>query len=471
MFKKKMAFAMVALMISGCTGNLVKDFQPRDTKTENFVYLSDSTFMLNDSEWFPLMLNYKTEVRRNVISPVSYYGENATFYENFRQISDWGFNSLRVCMDVMSDDADTAVLFPSLERMLDTARMCGLKVMILIKPPFDGHRKGFTAGLLKRFSENPTVWAYDFMNEPLYFDPAETRDKVDAYNIVLSWRKMMDEYAPYQLFTIAFAEPIEVFEWDPSILPVDFVEMHTYHPLRVASEMYWYGHFVGKPWMVGETGLPADNDSVPYAWQSTFMKETFQCAIDNGAIGYGWWEYHDCLSGTNFEAWYTGLVNDRGEEKTAVGVVKDLCALERGKPRQPVNYFNMLGYANLEVVGEILDDKTGNPVVGAVIRGWNEYWNVGMNTFSDGNGRFSLVSNDVCIHFEISAPGYSKVKFDKPVRYGDVSDLPDKDLEYQQIGYVGFLQSDSSMLSLNPEKFKASPRKFDIGKVKLERMK
>lgn len=471
MHRRNLLLAIAVFAIWGCTERRITELPARDTKTENFVYLSEGTFMLNGEEWFPLMLNYKTEVRNSVVFPVSYYGEGATFVENFRKISGWGFNTLRICMDVMSDDVDTTVLFPSLEKMMDTAQMCGFKVMLLIKPPLDEQRKIFTAGLLKHFAENPTLWAYDFMNEPLYFDPAETRDKIEAYNIVVDWREMMENHAPHQLFTIAFSEPIEVFEWDPSILPVDFVEMHTYHPLRVVSEMCWYGRFVGKPWMVGETGLPADNDSVPYSWQAVFMNETFQCAIDNGAIGYGWWEFHDCLDGTNFEAWYTGLLDDVGVEKPASQIVKRLKSLKRHNSHRPVNYFNILGYRNLAVEGEIIDEKTGKGIEGAVIRGWNEDWSVGMNTFSDENGRFSLVSNDVCTHFEISAPCYSKVKFDRHVYYRDVSDLPDKDLEYQQIGYAGFLQSDSSILSLNPEKFKISPQKFDIGRIELKRIK
>ena len=444
-------------------------FTACNTKPKDFVYIDDGTFMLNDSVWFPLMLNYKTEVRNNTLYPVSYYGEAATFSETFGQISGWGFNSVRVCMDVMNDDVDTKVLFPSVQKMLDTAQMCGLKVMLLIKPPFSEQRNEFTQALLQTFANNSTLWAYDFMNEPLYFDPAETRDKVESYNLVVSWHEMMEEYAPHQLFTIAFAEPIEVFEWDPALLPVDFVEMHTYHPLRVPSEMYWYGHFVGKPWIVGETSLPVDNDSVPYLWQSIFMKESFQCAIDNGAIGFGWWEYHDCLNGTNFEAWYTGLVNASGEEKPATSVVRQLLSQKRKTPQQPVNYFNMLGYQNLAVAGCVLDEK-GKPIEGAVVRGWNEDWSVGMNTFTDEKGRFALISNDVCTHFEISATTYSKEKFDKSVTYENVSNLPDKNLEYQQISYVPFLLTDTSMLTLNPEKFKVSPQKFDIGTIVLKRI-
>ena len=102
---------------------------------------------------------------------------------------------------------------------------------------------------------------------------------------------MVRRNAPHQLFTIGLAEPIEVFEWDPPTIPVDFVEMHTYHPLRVQSEMWWYSHYCGKPWMVGETGLPADDDSVSYGAQMAFMFWTYRYAKINGACGYGWWSF------------------------------------------------------------------------------------------------------------------------------------------------------------------------------------
>ena len=85
------------------------------------------------------------------------------------------------------------------------------------------------------------------MNEPLYLDSEPVRKKKNALKIVKNWSNLMKRHAPYQLFTIGFAEPIEVFQWDPYLLPVDFVQFHTYHPLRVPNEIYWYSKYIGKP--------------------------------------------------------------------------------------------------------------------------------------------------------------------------------------------------------------------------------
>lgn len=459
-------------LLASCRDSAVIDLSPRQTRAPGFVYLEDGRFMVDDSVWFPLMLNYKLDIRNSEPYPASYYG-GGSFDEHFSQIAEWGFNTVRLCMDVISEGEDTARLFDGAKRMIDTAAAHGLRVMLLVKAPFDGYWKDYTIGLLRHFATDSDIFAFDLMNEPLYFDPQPDREKMDAIGIVSKWREMMERYAPHHLFTVALAEPIEVFEWDPSLLPVDFLEMHTYNPLRVASEMYWYGHYTGRPWMVGETGLPADNDSVPYEWQGRFMEESFRCARANGAIGYGWWEFGDFLDGTNFEAWFTGLRDSQGKEKPATKKVSELLWQPLPHPAElPTNYFNMLGYSNLTVSGEVVDSLSGKPIEGAVVRGWNEWWDVGMNTYTHPNGRFNLVSNDMCVHFEISAPGYTVTKLDIKPKYKsepDTSLLSNRLLEYQKIDYRPFLiDPDSSILTLNPARFAIRPiAEGDLGTIKL----
>lgn len=474
MFHSRIILLILLLLPFGFSCNRQKTtfpLPPRDTRTEGFVYLHEGRFMLDDTTWFPLMLNYKVSVHDNAIVPASYYGGGA-MEEHFKAIASWGSNSLRLCLDVLPSDLDTNSLFASLDGVLAMAKQQGLRVMLLTRPPLDGYWIDYTVALLRHFANNETLWAYDFFNEPLYFDSVATRQKAGVYNLVRQWRDMMDSYAPHQLFTIGFAEPIEVFRWDPSLLPVDFVQIHTYHPLRVAAEMYWYGHYCGKPWMVGETSLPADGDSVPYAWQSVFMRESYQCAIDNGAIGYGWWEFQDCLEGTNFEAWYSGLRDSVGHDKPAASVVAALHNMKPSKACKPVNYYNMLGYRNLSAIGRVIDAQTRQPIEGAVIRGWNADWSVGLNTFSDSCGRFGLVSNDVCLHFAVSAPGYETLRFDKPLRYDINPDtLPQRLLEYQSIDYRHFLRNEASMLVLDTAMFDVHPMGADMGDVVLRKFR
>ena len=447
--------------------------------TDGYVGLQDGHFVLDGEEWFPKMLNYKAFIDGNRVIPAPYY-TGTDLREHFDTIASWGFNAVRVCLDVMSE-GDSTAKFEATRRMVQTADSAGLKVMLLIKTPFEPYWQSYTKGLLRHLADLPALWAYDFFNEPLYFDPEPERDKMDAVRLASEWRHWVRTYAPHQLFTIAPAEPIEVFEWDPSILPTDFVEMHTYHPLRVYSEMLWYSRYCGKPWMVGETGLPADNDSVPYGWQLAFMDQTYVRAKELGAAGYGWWEFQDHPGGVNFEAQYTGLRDANGKAKLAADWMRYRPYICFGCAEMqffPVNYYNMLAYSNIRLTGRIVDKATGKPVEGAVIRGWNDDWSVGMNTYTDSNGCFTLYSNDYNVHFEISAPGMSREKFDRRnIKYSnpqgiDTKNLPDRDREYQQIDYSPYLNNSIPEIPFNMDfdsvHFFRYSLEGDMGTIRLE---
>ena len=493
-----------------------------DEICEDFVYIEDDVFKINDEIFFPLMLNYKVDVRKIgndvVISPAKYYENDKIFESNTKEeinqqfsnhvelMKELGFNTIRICLDVVGKD-DKGVYFGSsdgaiylkeyqdqinngIADMLDVVKSHDMKVMLLLKPPFDKEVEDFCISVFKRFADNPTIFAYDLMNEPLYFDLEPNRTKQDAVNIVKHWKKLLSQYSPNHLFTIGFSEPIEIFEWDPSILPVDFVQIHTYHPLRIPNEIWWYSKYVGKPWIIGETALPSDNDSISYDLQARFVKDVYQYIIDCGGIGFGWWEFQDHINpGLNFEANYPGLLNHDGitttkSGKEIVGTLKPaafefekLHQLKPQKSTRPVNYFNMLGYENYVIKGKIISDK--KPVEGAVIRGWNQYWKVGMNTYSDENGNFTLYSNDSCVHFEISAPELEKVKFDSRnlnLKYKridgkehDFSDLENVMLEYHKISFYPFMKNDTVLLEFNGDLFNKAKFEADMGTIELRK--
>ncbi len=412
---------------------------------QGYVYVDNGSFAVDGEVWYPIMLNYKAEFSSTdsslVVAPASWYSDG-DLRSHFDTIASWGFNSVRLCLDGDYRELDTAAMCAATRRAVMQADSAGLRVMLLMRAPFDSFWREYDSTLMRRLSDLPALWAYDLINEPLYFDPVKERDKTEAVKVVSSWREMVRTNAPHQLFTVALAEPIEVFGWDPSMLPVDFVEMHTYHPLRVQSEMWWYSRYCNKPWMVGETGLPADDDSVLYKEQAMFMWETFHYAYLNGACGYGWWEFQDCPEGVNFEAQYTGLRDSCGHRKPAANMVHLLhnSCLNMDtdvESRPPANYRNMLAYNNVAVVGKVVD-REGNPIEGAVIRGWNDDWSVGINTYSDDKGHFRLVSNDKCTHLRISAPGYSCKIFDIHPHYPEGLQLPDAGREYQQIPLSGW---------------------------------
>jgi hypothetical protein len=498
------------LLVSRCNKN--PDFHHIDVKQKlpaerGFIYTSGKEFRIKHERFFPLMLNYSISIR-NVSgnyfpSSIKEY-ENPTVYEgnckdsslnvikgHFKLIKELGFNTIRLIgidklsrnikgdygYSVNKENSDefltikdgSSQIIQALNDVIAIAKELDLHLMILLKPPINSTDiESFTIKVLSTFKNEPSVFSYDFFNEPLYFDindnakdPYVFREKKDAYNIVSDWKEMMMNFAPNQLFTIGFAEPIEVFEWDPTILPVDFVNMHTYHPLRVPNEIYWYSKNIDKPWMIGETSLPADNDSISYKDQKQFLTEAYLRTINCDGSGFGWWAFQDVTSWGTFEHNYTSILNHEGVTYTTDGKhrilgsvkpagleIKNLSRLKSSKVCECwTNYHNMLGYENYVVEGKILIARSLRKVSGAVIRGWNEDWSVGANTFSDEEGNFTLYSNTEFVHFEISAPGLNKVRLDLKTPYASVekvatpkSKLANQKLEYQKISYRPFLK-------------------------------
>jgi len=423
---------------------------------------------------------------------------------HFQLIKEMGFNTLRVTFDRgyeregsyyysdFSVDNDYEKILTGFEEFINIAAEKDLRIMFLLRAPFSQTLEDFAIKVLERFNTNPTVFAYDFFNEPLYFDPDPKRSKISARDVQLKWRAMMDEHAPNQLFTVGFAEPIEVLTWDPEMSPVDFVCIHTYHPLRVKGEIYWYSKYINKPLMIGEVALPSDGDSIPYSHQANFAKKISEYAIDCGFAGFGWWDFQEDFAqiNTSFEAAYTGLLNHEGTTTTLCGnytiigtmkpAVEEIRKISeyqsKNKKEKPINYYNNLGYNNFVIKGKIMDKKTNKPIEGAVVRGWTKWWGIGWNTYTDENGNFALYSNDLFTHFAISAPGFSKLFFDKNLNYKkitdgnfDINDMPNKDLEYHSICYKPFLKPDAqSVFDFEPERFNQAKFEGKMGTLYLK---
>lgn len=498
----------------------------------DFVYVVDDHFEHRDSSYFPILMNYMLSIHQledsMIIGPSVEYDEplaqeeyqEAIIYDrlrsHFKLIRSMGFNSLRLVglnplkyqaqgdsvaafLEVFESrhqrrlfeiDHHQLNIVNSLKRVIEIAGDEGLRAMILLPQVRKSEaenkiRLGLIKNILKRFSEEPTVFAYDFFNEPLYFDNAELsnyaerhREKKDAVRLVEEWKKLMNDHAPHQLITIGMAEPIEVFEWDPSLLDLDFVSIHTYHPLRVPNEIYWYSNFGKKPWIISETSLPADNDSISYQEQAIFMREALQRTINCGGAGFGWWQFQDVSWGP-FEHDHTAIMDRKGQTiiggdtilgsvKAAAEVLKNFDLEKTADCDCHQNYYNMMGYTNYLIEGKIFDKKEGSRIEGAVIRGWNKYWTVGMNTFTNEDGVFRLYTNDECVNFEISAPGYRTAKFYLKLDYDKSNlqgqQLEDRLLEYHSIHYQPFVKSEKKGKSV----FDFDPKYFDDYKLKAE---
>ena len=486
-----------------------------------FVYIEDGVFKVDGETFFPMMLNYKVEMLEFdgdfVFAAAEYYdnpdGYEPTTKEEAREqfsghmqlIKDLGFNTVRLCMNVVyySEEGkyyktqngraylkkDSKDIIKAVEDVVRIAASHDLRVMLLLKPSWDEELAEYNASLMKCLKYNNNVFAFDLMNEPLYFDDDKNRLKSDAVKIASGWIKKAKEVAPKHLVTIAFAEPIEVLSWDASMIPVDFVEIHTYNPLSIPNETWWWSRYIGKPWMLGETSLPADNDSATYEQQRLFAEQACQYVIDCGGIGFGWWEFQDLpLSyNINYEGTYSGILNHKGTTITKNGEViqgtlkpvayafAGLKTLEKGIPEKAVNYYNNFGYHNAVITGRIVDDKNGAPIEGAVIRGWNKTWRTGINTFTDENGVFNLYSNDENVHFAISAPGMDTQRFDMYLDYSDkngeksdFTDLPDRNIKSSMVSYQTYLKDENKLFEFKEGEFDKAVLFADMGEIRLK---
>ena len=370
-----------------------------------------------------------------------------------------------------------------INQVIDSAKANDLRIMFCVGDNVTGTvlEDTFLVKVLTAFNKEFTIFSYDFFNEPLYFDKVHDREKLDALKLVKKWRKMMDKYAPNQLMTIGFSEPIEVFEWDAEILPVDFLAFHVYNPLRIPNEIYWYSHYVHKPWVIGETGLAADNDSVSYERQSAFIKQTYQYALNCGASGFGLWQFQDVSWGL-WRQNYKGLLSSKGTTtvdgftvngslKPASNIIKELPEMKPDKScNRPGNYFNMRDYHQFLVTGKVVSEKTGQPIEGAVIRGWSKNWRWGTNTYTDSSGVFYLYCNKEFVHFRISAPTYDRIHFDFQGNYKltEAGKHPEQHPDSMQRRIRNF--TGNKFYDYNPKDFYYAFKKADMGTKKLPKL-
>jgi hypothetical protein len=276
--------------------------------------------------------------------------------------------------------------------------------------------------------------AYDLFNEPLYFDKPE-RDKKEVYEITRRWKKLCKRNSPRQLITIGLAGIREVHAWDPMTVNADFISFHPYEhePEQVRNEIYWYSKYVKKPWLIGETAIPADDDSVPYREQKEFANKTLKQALNCGAWGYSWWQYKD-VRWQKFHSSYMGVINRNGQTKAGTD---DL--IVNGTPKMVAevfkkfdpnarkdscicldNYFNYSQHHACRIIGRLLDKKN-KPIEGGIILAWNQWWSSSYHTITKPDGSFELLGDFPFYHWIASANAYSIVR-------GDV--LPDTARKY-----------------------------------------
>lgn len=455
----------IVLFILFCIAAILYLSFPLNSK-RGFVSIKENKFILNGKEFYPLAVNYITYFRADKnklwVSPYHGYTPDSItpcfskdsclmqLRADMELIKEMGFNSVRfvgVGEEIidkktgqlsinanLSNNRDTVLIlsneenykkyFDALGGLFDAANSAGLKIVFLIRVlPEIKSTEDHLRLIATRFKNDTSLMAYDLFNEPLYFDSLE-RKKTDIPPITKRWKKIMRMYAPDQLSTIGLVGIREIFEWDPNLVDVDFLSFHPYEfePEQVRNELYWYGQCVKKPWIIGETALPADNDSVTYEEQKKWAHNSLKQAYDCGASGYTWWQYKD-VNWHAYRADWMGVVTRKGETKlikynaVVKGTPKPL--VEEFKKFNPSakkdsgillpNYYNWSQHKKFRIIGHLLDENN-NPIKEGVVLAWDKYWTHSYHTISKSDGNFELMGDFSFYHWIASATLYSMTR-------------------------------------------------------------
>ena len=433
-----------------------------------FVHMENGRFVLDGEPYFPVVMNYITHLQFNDTmcwaAPFRNYAHNDRFRyttkdssrlllkAEFELIRQLGFNTMRITnlasdMSLTGDPAvphlpaqygrgmdslyaltgdDQEKYLSAVEDLVMLAEETDLKLIILVKlfpgaPAFEEQ----ATKLMDRLRDRPGVMAYDLFNEPLYFD-IHDRPKREVHGLVERWQRRFKAHAPHQLTTIGLVGALEVFAWDPNVLAIDFLSFHPYEyePEQVLNELHWYGEHVDKPWIIGETSFPADNDSVSYTEQLAFARTTLARTVACGGIGYSWWQFKDVKWG-RFHSDYMGVLSLEGSTASASGLpsvdgtVKPVAQAFRefdpdasaGICRRPDNYYNFSSHRGARLTGKLLGQDR-RPIAGGIILGWNEHWTHSYYTKSREDGTFELYGDFRFHHWMVSATRYSMERGD-----------------------------------------------------------
>ena len=437
--------------------------------SEHFVSIKARKFELNGKDFYPIAVNYLVSLQadKKGVWARPYFGYTpdgtprtlikdsalAELTADMELIKEMGFNSVRLVGAAGEEDVnrktgelaivasldntrDTTVTllsdesykkyFIALHELFDAAGKAGLKIIFLVRMvPSIYSTENHLRRLATEFKNDTNIMAYDFFNEPLYFDSL-TRNKIDVYPITKRWNKVLKMYAPNHLSTIGLEGIREIFEWDPDLLDVDFVSLHPYEfeKEQVRNELYWYGHYIKKPWILGETAIAADNIQVSYEDQKRFAHKTLKQAYNCGASGYSWWQYKD-VEWFDYHANYMGAVSRTGETRTKKGnmivkgtvkpVTEEFIKFNLTDQKDSClclsNYYNYSEHKNFRITGYVRDENN-KPIPGAVVLAWNQYWSHSYHTISKADGSFELMSDFPFYHWIASTSLYSMVRAD-----------------------------------------------------------
>ncbi len=428
----------------------------------NFVSLDGRQFKLNGTNFFPVAMNYLVNIVRDqngnlFIAPEHSYGPTNDYecsgagctinetdsynqiVADLQKIKNMGFNSIRLmglAYGITNNQYPTFTsynstfqaqqtqiaapytsMFQFIQKALDAASTAGLKVQLFTgggevdNPSFSAGYISYLQALAAHFASNSTLYSYDFLNEPGYFNQINLQKKGQVCNLVSSWNDAIHNNSSH-LTTIGLVSSGETFKWDPGFLKLDFLSFHLY-PYFLASEGYnqqkaidrvkcdvkWISQTCELPWIIGETGFTANSDdnytqdNGSLLDQKNYAKQTLEYVRDCMGSGYSWWAYQDVWWGSGGND-YFGLVDHSDNAKPAAQEFINFNPSAIGSNNQtPTNYYNYNSYSAYYVYGTI-KDQNNIPIKNAVIMGNDINGGYLGSTYSKDDGTFIFYANN-----------------------------------------------------------------------------
>jgi hypothetical protein len=463
-----------------------------DGKFSNYISMDGKIFKDGEADFYPVIMNYSMDVYLKehdslkssvdssfflIASPRAGYHPNygnkpgETLYPwgnnpkellsiidaHFNSIKDMGFNALRITGFTSTDENDsvdggfhtwsqidlstsdkgskniTEGMIPILKEILHLAEKNKLRVILLLSAveTQPDNQLNFYSKVAELLKEEKALMAYDFYNEPLYFDKGNYTKK-ETKNFVESYNKTVKGVSPNHLTTIGLSHYKIVSEWDPELMDVDFLSFHLYpygskslNKLeRFNAKFYWISQTITKPWILGETGLNTAERCEPlnfscgnYTDQLKFMSYSLNLNRSAGASGYSWWSFQDVkfppgyIEGTCNVSDY-GLVNrktgtylnSKGAE--ILGNLKhknDSLPFKNFINNHPYEpsfwdkdlrpdsvYYNIDYMPSKHIAKGIVLSEKGMPVVNAIVTIYNTKSKSTYSTFTKPDGSFEI---------------------------------------------------------------------------------
>ena len=283
------------------------------------------------------------------------------FYDENLGANQWQTKNRAYDLDMASNftDQNSTNHFGIITNLLNQAQTAGLKVILICGGSFKdtlppknrimwqtydalaaAHFSTYLTKLSSVVGTHPALLAFDFINEPIYQDmwrdgTGSSVKKETICSYVSQWYDAL-RTSSNNLITLGSSATDELFYFDTGIMKLDFYSPHIYtkgHPMypnysntadygiqngfdRYEIVNYWMGKVYPMPWIIGETGFAADdnttnpglfpnhldNDPIhhnpPWMFGSETQQQAFaQYSLDvtrnAGASGYAWWAFQN----------------------------------------------------------------------------------------------------------------------------------------------------------------------------------